>query len=629
MVRAPALRENGAVISASTFRPRLSPLAPWAVALAVVAVYGTLSWDSGFLYDDQRLIEDETRPNSAGDLLRTFAEPHYGALPYYRPLTRASYLAQKALSGDDPRPYHMVNALLAGTVALATWLLLRSPPLGTARIPTALGAAVFALHPATGACALPIAGRDSLLPLLFVLLSVAGHLRPTPAWRAVSWSSFLAALFSKELAVATPLILVAADVAFAQLRPATIRSWAQRYLPFVAALVIYAAARAVVLVGQAPDLAVLDRPLGPFESLLFGLQTTLAPAISLVYEPPSSGWLDPVRMATALIVATAIRWATLGLPRPVLAFWGAWFVILQLPSANLFVQETLFDERYVFPATLAAPAILAAAASGATRARAVIVAALIGAALAFVLMQAHRAPIYANPRGFHERWATTNPTSASARNGLGTLQFRDGQVESAIASFETSLRLRPDDAQALNNLGSALVATNRSTEAVSMLRRAVALHPAFAKAWYNLGNALAATDRLPESEAAYREALRLRPAYAQAWNNIAAVLVRLDRTDEALAALTELQRYEPQQARAGLNYGILLARGNRLPEAMAAYEGVIELEPDNPDAHFNLAAVLERLGRIAQAHAHYEAALRLRPGWPLAATGYARTAPPG
>jgi hypothetical protein len=143
-----------------------------AAVLLVVTLYGTLASGHGFLYDDRELILEEPRPHGFSDLARAFAEPYYGALPYYRPLTRISYLVEKELFGDVPAPFLLTNAALMGALTLAAYALLIRPRFGIGPRPALAAALLFALHPVASSCVVPIAGRDTLLPVTLMISSV-------------------------------------------------------------------------------------------------------------------------------------------------------------------------------------------------------------------------------------------------------------------------------------------------------------------------------------------------------------------------------------------------------------------------------------------------------------------------
>jgi Flp pilus assembly protein TadD len=585
-----------------------------AVLLAIAAFYGALSRGRGFLYDDRELILDEARPARLADFGRAFSEPYYGSLPYYRPLTRLTYLAQKWVSGDHPVPFLLANAALAAALAASAYALLRRPRFGIEPVPALAAAALLAFHPVASSCVLPIAGRDTLLPVALMIAAVALWLTPGRWARGGALACFALALLSKEVAIATPLLFLLADATEKE-RPKELGTWARRHAPWAAIVLGYVLVRHAVLADSAPALEPAGSALLPLASLGYGLQSSFAPYVGLFYEPELRTWLSPPRLAIALGCAVGVL-ALEGRTRNAL-FWSGWFLAVQLPAANFVKQETLFDERYVFPALLAPLALLAAGAGRIPRRPAAFAAgALLLAAAASTTI--HRAAAFGSEASFQERWVLTSPGSPNAQNGLGVVRVAEGRTEDAEAAFRAALRARPGHPQALNNLGVLLLERGDVAGATEALEAAVAGSPRYAAARYNLANARVKAGRDDEAEGLYREAIRMRPGYAQAWNNLGALYAREGRADDALAAFETVARLDPAHVRARVNRGVLLARTGRLIDAIIAYREALAIAPGDPDAHFDLAGALAASGDRSGAIEEYRRALAARPGWPEA-----------
>src|SRR5690606_21620362 len=128
--------------------------------------------------------------------------------------------------------------------------------------------------------------------------------------------------------------------------------------------------------------------------------------VALVYEPEVATWLSPARLALAAAALAALAWAARrsgAPPRRVTLFWVAWFVLAQLPTANLLRQEARFDERYAFLALLALPALAAGVAVPwwrSARGRRAIVAAAGALALALGAISQGRAAAFRDDDAF-------------------------------------------------------------------------------------------------------------------------------------------------------------------------------------------------------------------------------------
>jgi tetratricopeptide (TPR) repeat protein len=591
----------------------------WAVlaGLAVTAFYALAPRPEALTYDDELLVSKDLRPRSLGDLAHALTEPHYEALPYYRPVARVSYLVQKAVHGDAPVPFRLLNALLIGLLVPLVYLVLRRPAFGVRSTPALLAAVIFVVHPVASSCVYPIAGRETLLPALFGALCVHAWLHEGRGWHLLAAVALAAALFSKEHAVVLPALLVLADALALGARPRGVREWAVRYTPVAAIVVFYFAVRAIVLDGTSLTPAVFSHPEGPLQSVAFAIQTLVAPRMDLFYEPVWPAWFSAVRFAMAagvcaLLVAGAVRHRAL-IGRRAL-FWLGWVGATLLPAANLIVQETRFDERYLLLPWLGVAALAATVASAAWDRRATRLAAFYGGValiVALATISHGRARFYREPLVFHEQWARTRPGSANAHNGLGVALARRGRTEEAIEHYREAIRLRADHPHAHGNLGLALVDAGAPDDALERFRRAIDLRPDYAEAHYNLANLLSERGRSEEAERHYREALRIRPYYVEALNNYGALFAARGRTAEALDLFARVIEIDPGHARARVNSGILLARDGRYEDAVSHYRAALDVAPGYTDAHFDLGAALEALGRNEEAGGHFREAARL------------------
>jgi tetratricopeptide (TPR) repeat protein len=503
---------------------------PLALFAGVTLVYAP-ALRHGFVYDDFEVILAQPAPRSAGDLARVFAEPHglpLSKLPYYRPVTRASLLLQKAWHGDAPALFHLGNALLAGVAALAAYVFLRRDAFGLPAIAAALGAAAFAVHPVASSVVYPIAsGRETLVPAIGFVAAAAAHLQGGVWARVGAAACFALALLAKEQAIAFPLVALAADALRLGRDPPGRDPWAWllRHAPYAAIVVAYLALRAAVFPASGSEAGVLPlvgatlaaRPLGPFEALGYALQVVLVPFAGLRYEPELRDWLSHPRLAVALAIGAGLALAlSRGGPgeRRAALFLALWVPLCMLATLGLLPIEVRFDERFVFLSALGLVGLVTMVAARAARLRprgalaggAAVVALLAG-------MTLWRGSAYTDPVAFGRRWVATSPEHANARFTLGTALARSGDLEAAVPELEHAVALAPALEAAHYNLAVALARLGRDAEAVRHLEQALALFPANPDGHYALGVLLEAAGRAPEARGHYREALRLRPGW--------------------------------------------------------------------------------------------------------------------
>ena len=591
-----------------------------------------------FIYDDTQVILAQPAPQSFSDVSKIFSERHFPRLPYYRPLTRTSLLLQKSLHGDNPAPFHLVNAALMGVAGLLAYSLLRLPVFAIQPSMAILAAALFCLHPLASSCVYPISsGRETLFPSVWTLLAVYAYLRGGMRWRSMAFLAFLGGILSKEQAVVIPALFLLADV----LNLSTdspgpgFGKWILRYSPFVPALLVYFLIRHLLFGGTqyAPGSF-----LGPVISTVYALQTIVAPFKELVYEPTIPVWFSPPRLALTVLVVIFLSLLVLRqrnrLGRQAL-FWIGWFVITLLPTANLLRQEAAFDERYVFLPSLsliAVSALLASAYWQRVPVRRFTIAGGVILTACATMVTVGRCDTFkddvhfsqqwlrTNPdigsslkdrrtdQGlfgrFHERWFNTDAASVNAHYNLGFALAKQGRFEASIVHYSEALRLNPDYAYAHNNLGNALAAVGQLEEALPHFTRAIQIKPDYVDAHYNLGLTLARLGRLEEASAQFRETLKVKPDptdaqqnidYAAVHNNLGNVSAQQGKLSEAEASYSEALRLRSDYADAHNNLANILVGQNRIEEAVRHYSEALRIQPDYGDARHNLNMVLSRV----------------------------------
>lgn len=579
--------------------------------VAVVAVY-LPSVDHGFLYDDYEVILSNAPLRSVEDLGRILTERHFLTLPYYRPVVRSSLLLQRSLHGDQPGPFHLFNACVAGLIALIAYALLRLPVFGLRPRWALLTAAVFALHPVASSCVYPIAsGRETLLPALFVLMALYCFLRPGPWWRVGAAVAFAFALFGKEQAVVTLAVFVLADVLGLTSAPPgrSLRRWVVRYWPEAAIGALYFSIRHFLFAGGEYRLG----DLGQFAlSYLYALQVVTVPFWEMVYEPTARVWFSPWRLAVALAIAGwALLWIRRSWPavRNLTWFWLGWFVLTLLPTANLLDQEAPFAERYVFLAALGPLVLLARVLSNREKdGRPKL---WTGLAVAVLLLMASqtvaRGAYYRDYESFCRQWVKTDPRSLNAHNSLAVVLTLDGRLEEAGRHYEEALKIAPANPQARSNLANLRLQQGRMQEAHDLLQEALRLDPGSYATHNALGALLLGQGRIEQAIPHFARAIGLNSENQQGHANLANALAHQGNTRQAVHHYREALRIHPGLAHVANRLAWILATDPD-PALRSGVEAVDLAErfcrpPNDANPMFldTLAAAYAETGRFPQA----------------------------
>ena len=333
------------------------------VAVAFVAFFPSLY--GYFLSDDFNLVLFLDRERKAVDWPNTLSD-FYTAFrgdlthSYYRPLISLSAALDFTLWGPRASGFHLTNTTLHVANSLLVYAIAIVAPPSPNRLVALAAGLLFALHPVHPEAVYWLAARTDLIVTLFTLSSFLLYLvfwrHRRPDYYLLSLLSFLAALASKETAVALPLAL-ALLTAFpptpaigrtprestAQLR------WLAPYFLLLAGYFLFRKAITGFFMGQYghPDLAVFRLSdtltwMGHlFRSLVYPVEEhLLAAAANSLYGPAVNGlivalaWVLPVgSVGLALAGARSRRpWFYLGLmlafASPLLAFASPLLLIL-------------------------------------------------------------------------------------------------------------------------------------------------------------------------------------------------------------------------------------------------------------------------------------------------------------
>lgn len=265
-----------------------------------------------------------------------------------------------------------------------------------------------------------------------------------------------------------------------------------------------------------------------------------------------------------------------------------------------------------------------------------------------------------NPQGarsFHE--------SADSYNRLGTLYYRQGDMDKAIAAFEKALkrsphhktakqnlnqlyrqkafnalkrrafdeattyfqkaiRLDPENATTYRVIGDGYALASEYAQAITYYQKALELAPDDAEVQKNLaltytnyGVVLRNKGEWDAAIRAYRDALALQPTYQIAKTNLidalsqkASAQRQAGHTDDAIKTYLELQKLQPDDTTiASLIGELYLLKGRDYPAAISAFHKVYTTQPTDKQAKQNLIAAYQQYAKTLRNRREYAAAL--------------------
>jgi protein O-mannosyl-transferase len=485
-----------------------------ALLLAVTALAYAGSLKNGLVWDDHDVVEQNALNRSVASLPQLFTMSDsisgWPATHYYRPLARATYLLDYQLFGLKPWGYHLENLLLHLANVLLLFCVART--LFGANLPSLFASALFALHPGIGEPVFAVFARNTLMALLFMLLTFLAFHRGirSDSRGFIAMAAFL--LFLGLLSKETALMIV--PVLIWQCRDARVsaRGTLLRLLPVAGVVIIYGALRYNALRDVLPPLQATDLATRLANDLYVVpryLLLLLFPARLTVWHevPAGLGPLMPVLVCTWLLLVAGVI-AAVGFGGKVVRFalfWGG-CMLVPLLGVMTFPGAPMAERHLYIPLaglSLGAAALwvrLPARFSGTGMAAAGIVLAL------FAGRTVARSADWQSDLTLFRSAVAVNPSSATARFNLGNAYQQAGNPDAALREWQTVVALDPRAWDALNEVGRQHLLAGRHEEALDWFRRAVDATPD----GFGPRNNLAVTlDLLGRTDAALREYERL------------------------------------------------------------------------------------------------------------------------
>jgi tetratricopeptide (TPR) repeat protein len=623
------------------------------IAVTFAAYYPVLK--NGFVWDDDRYIEQNIHLRSLAGLGQIWTEP-LKAEPQYYPLTHTSFWIEFHLWGQRPPGYHLDNVLLHLGSAVLLWRLL-----GRLKVPGAFVAAmVFAVHPMQVESVAWATERKNVLSGLLYFLALWAYLQTrwgrriwdsdggggklAIGWYALSLLLFAAALLSKSVTSTLP----AAILLLCWWRRGKIR--AADFWPLTPMFVAGAAMGCLtgwmekhVVGALGPEfdfLTPLDRCCIAGKAIWFYLVKFLWPArLSFIYphwqvDPRQRPWLllFPLSAATAIASCWLLRRRIgRGPAAAMLYFVGT--LVPALGFVNVFpMRYSYVADHFQYLACIGLIVLIVGAAArfGTSRGKWGIGIVVIVAMCAASNL---RARVYLDRRMLWTDTLAKNPDSPMAHNNYGAALMRDGEIDAARAEFRTAMRLQADAANWVG-LGECFAIRGDYSTARDMYLKALdaippsaepVIHRLRAQPEFQLGtayqglagqaaaNPVLARQYLLEATQAYQRAIDLFPEYQDPRLNLAMLLADEGLFPQAIEQCQTVLGQDPESVGAHINLGAVFYMQGRLTEALTEYRRVLEIDPDNPDARASAGAILAQEGNLDEGIAMLQKALKLDP----------------
>jgi tetratricopeptide (TPR) repeat protein len=612
------------------------------LAIAVAIVFGqTASFDFVTLDDPEYVTENpHVKRGLTADGLR-WAFSSLDASNWH-PLTWLSHMADCEMHGLDAGGHHLSNVVLHAAAAILLFLALRS--LTGALWPSALVAALFAIHPLRAESVAWIAERKDVLSGMLsmgVLLVWAWYVKRPSTRRYLAVAGvFALGLMAKPMLVTLPFVLLLLDVwplrriqfsGDPSDRPG--RWWllrdraAGRLVAEKIPLILMATASSVVTIlaqrsalGGFEELPLVYRFTNALVAWVAYIAKSLVPTcLAAFYPHPSAGVPLWQALGAGLILAAVSVAAIHQLrARPYLAVGWLWFVGTLVPVIGLVqVGSQSMADRYSYFPQIGLWVMLAWGLDELLRERprlrSCIGAGAIVVIAAFMVLCWRQTASWASSTALYGRALACTSGNWLAHANLAEILVGEGRFEEAARHATRSLEIHPDNPVPAIWLGNAMLRLDRPRDALEAYELALRSDPGSPLVIFNMGKAYRQTGDVERALECYREVLERDPKLLSARTELGVELMLSERNEAAVAMLCSGDAAQLQDHPLQFNCGLALARVGRNDEAAARFRRATELAPGHLASWTGLGMVLERMGKKGEAAAAARRALRIDP----------------
>jgi tetratricopeptide (TPR) repeat protein len=627
-----------------------------ALALAVLAAYGQL-WDCDFVaIDDGDYVTANSMVQqglSWSGLVWAFTTLHCSI---WHPLTWLSYLVDFQIYGMNPAGYHATSLLLHLANSILLFLLLQR--LTKARWPSALAAALFALHPLHVESVAWISERKDVLSTLFWMLTVWAYVRyveeinirkmnhglpgshgfdsssvpsgpsavKSNVFYLLSLVLFALGLMAKPMLVTLPFILLLLDFWPLQRRPFPHVRLLVEKIPFfilaaAACLLTVLVARHNEVLAPTSDIPVEERLANAVVSYARYIGKTFCPINLAVLYPYQKHW--PVweiagSAALLALVSGLVIWRARA--QPYLAVGWFWFLGMLVPVIGLVqIGAHSMADRYDYLPSIGLTIMLIWAAKEWFPPSAPRLPAVLGWLAVAGCMAATRLQVeyWSNSETLFRHATEVTQGNGLMESSLGRALFLEGRKEEAMAHLRLGAALTPENPVVHYNLGYALLSLQRAPQAVEQLDIAVTMAPKQAAYQFALGAALLKNGQVADAIRHLELDRQFLSNDADSHYELATAFLQSGSTHEAIAEFEKVLQIQPDHLQANTSLAWILA-GNPDPSLRDGARAVaLALRADqlaggqNPIILGTLAAAYAEVGNFSQATATAGHALQL------------------
>jgi tetratricopeptide (TPR) repeat protein len=480
----------------------------------------------------------------------------------YRPVVTLTYFLDYAIWGLNPFGYHLTNLVihLASAVLLYLFIFLILKDV----IVAFFSGVIFSIHPINIEAVNVISYREDLLIVLFMLLSFIAfiyykkqrYLKKIFLYY-LSILFFGLALFSKEMALTLPVLIILYDFYFefnGSIKK-ILANLKSRYFGFIVLIIIYLYVNFVLFAN--PEETKISYPGGSFYTNILTMAVVFSDYICSFWFPLNvkilPTYIVPVRttfftrdviLSISLIIAFIVLATVIYRKSKITSFFIFWFFVSLAPVSNIYPLTNPMAYRYVYLPGIGFCVVLAVLLKKAGDIRSfnkliphfhrLLLFFIIGL---FITISISYNFFFKNYFTLAKEILRYFPNSPNGTSELAYEYYKKKDYIRAIVYFRSSLRYDTENPLIYNNLGSCYEALGRFDKAAEEFVKAIRLRPDFVSALYNLGVVYAKKNEYDTAISYFNKARQLDPGFVNTYISIAKLYLQQKKYKEANSIL--------------------------------------------------------------------------------------------
>ena len=516
--------------------PTSKQYAVWFISLFLIIstafIYWPVTHHTFVNYDDQDYITENSHVQGGLSLDGMVWSLFTIHASNWHPLTWISHMLDVQLFGMDPGRHHLISLLFH---IINTLLLFHVLKKSTGDIwPSALVAALFALHPLHVESVAWAAERKDVLSSFFWMLTMVAYIRYVERSSSLRYLLvlvfFALGLMAKPILVTLPFVLLLTDY-WPLGRMINISAGFRSFFEKIPMLILSALSCAMTIYAQQGSGAIKQLEVYPFSirianaavSYVTYMTKMIWPQNMTVFYPHPGHTLSAwqVLYSTLIILTISSMVWVCHRKYPHLLVGWLWYLGTLIPMIGLVqVGAQAFADRYTYVPLIGLFVMISWSIPLKRIRPAILIPIMVVLISALLLQSRSQVKHWRGDMALFKHMLKVTERNYKGHNGLGSALAKEGLFDQAVIHYEAAIRIKPDYDRAYNNLGVALLNTGGIHEAVFQFRQALKHNSTNAMAHNNLGVALMGLGKNEQAILHIKRAIALNPGYREARQNL-------------------------------------------------------------------------------------------------------------